>query len=172
MFDLVNPKLPERLSVPFALIENAYTRLTRLVHDMSQEEIDYLGPAGNVNSTATLIQHLAFTDLEYLHCIKGEAIPEALMAEYGPDRTEDERLPVVKGQQVDQLLASYRRVIDLIEDYLQTCTDEDATATVTVPWWPESASVRYVLWHMAGHSMFHQGQIRRLREWYAQEHRS
>lgn len=172
MFDLVSPKLPEGLSIPFGLIENAYTRLTRLVHDMSLEEADYVGPAGNGNSTATLIHHLAVTDLEYLHCIKGEAIPEEFMAAYGPDRTKDGRLSVVTGQSVDQLLTSYRHVIDMVHDYLQTRTEADATAPVTVPWWPEPASVRYVLWHMAGHSMFHQGQIQRLREWYKQECRS
>ncbi|MDR6226186.1 DinB family protein [Desmospora profundinema] len=168
MRDLTSPNLPEDLSVPFGLMEDAFHRLSRLVSDMSQDEVDYRGPTGEVNSTGTLIQHLAATDLGYLYCIKGEP-SEKLIDEFGPDRTEDGRLPTVNGQPVDSLLASYRSVLDRVHEYLMTRTETDATLSVTVPWWPEPASVRYVLWHMAGHSMYHQGQIRRLREWYKKE---
>lgn len=166
MLDVASPGLPPGLAVPFGLVEHAFRRLRNLVQDMDQDELEYSGPAGAPNSTASLLRHLAFVDLGYLHCIKGEPIPEDLEAEYGPYHDETGRIPAVRGRSVEDLLQPYQRVIDMVRDYLRTQTDADAERPVRVPWWPEPATVRYVLWHMAGHSMFHQGQIRRLREWY------
>lgn len=166
MFDLVSPNLPASLAVPFSLVEHAFRRLRRLVEDMDQDELEYSGPAGAPNSTASLLRHLAVVDLAYLHLIKGEPLPEDLQAEYGPYRDETGRIPVVRGLGAEELLRQYERVIEMAREYLQTLTDADAERPVHVPWWPQPATVRYVLWHMAGHSMFHQGQIQRLKEWY------
>lgn len=166
MFDIASPGLDPALAVPFGLMENAFRRLTHLVKGTSVDELEYTGPPGNHNSIATLIAHIARTDLEYLHCIMGVPVAPELEAEFGPDRTEDDHLPPVAGQTAAELLGRCRRVLEMTRAYLQTQTEADAIRPVTVPWWPEPATLRYVLWHMAGHSMFHQGQIRRLREWY------
>lgn len=168
MYDIAVPELPLALSVPYGLMEDAFRRLQNLVAGISPEELEFTGPAGNINSTATLIAHLARTDLDYLFCIKGAPVPPELELAYGPDRAEDETLPAVRGKTAAELLAGYRRVLDMVRDYLKSQPDEAAVRPVTVPWWPKPATVRFVLWHMAGHSMFHQGQIRRLREWYRQ----
>lgn len=72
------------------------------------------------------------------------------------------------GKTAAELLANYRRLLDRVRDYLRTQTEADALRPVQVPWWQERAALRYVLWHMAGHSLFHQGQIRRLQIWYGQ----
>lgn len=166
MLDIQDPQVPPALSYPFGLVENAYRRLTNLVQDMPQAELDDPGPAENVNSTATLIAHLAYVDLGYLHAIKGIPVPPELEVEYGPYQTADGTLPAVTGKPAAELLARYRRVIDMARDHLKTLTDADALRPVTIAWWPKPATVRYVLWHMAGHSMFHQGQIARLRAGY------
>lgn len=166
MRDLTTPDLSPALATPFSLIEHAFRRLTNLVKEMSHAELEYRGPDGTINSTATLLAHLAHTDLEYFHQIMGMPIPPELEAEYGPGRAPDDTLPVVTGQTATELLARYRDVLDLVRSYLMTQTDSDALRSVTIPWWPEPATVRYVLWHIAGHSMFHQGQITRLRLWY------
>jgi uncharacterized damage-inducible protein DinB len=115
---------------------------------------------------AMLLAHLALTDLYYLHCIMGVPVPPDLEAEYGPAEAETGTLPVVTGQTAVDLLMKYQRVIDMARNYLLTQTDADAVRAVTVSWWPEPATGRYVLWHMAGHSMFHQGCIARLRAWH------
>lgn len=166
MFDILSPGLPPALAVHYGLIENGFQRLTRLVANMTPAELEYLGPAGNRNSTATLLAHLALTDLDYLHCLKGEPVPADLAARFGPYHTEEGLLPPVTGRTVDDLLAQYAEVIDLGRDYLRGLADSDAGRTVTVEWWSQPATLRYVLWHMAGHSMFHQGQIQRLRLGY------
>ncbi|MGE5673582.1 MAG: DinB family protein [Mycobacterium leprae] len=161
MWDIASPDLPAALAVPFGLVENAFRRLSRHVQGMSQSELEFTGEG--VNSTAMLLAHLAFVDMEYLHCIKGVSVPADLEAEYGPVETESGTLPVVTGLSAAQLLERYRRVIDMIRAYLQSQTDADAVRPVQIPWWPEPATVRYVLWHMAAHSMHHQGQIVRLK---------
>lgn len=163
MLDISSPGLPPALAIPFGLIENAYRRLTTQTQSMTQEELEFAGPPGNVNTTATLIGHLAQVDLEYLHAIKGEPVPPDLAAQYGPYQDEQGRLPKVTGKSAADLLAHYGQVIELIHTYLTTQTDADAARPVTIPWWPQPATVRYVLWHMASHSIFHQGQISRLR---------
>lgn len=168
VFDIYSPNLPPSLAVPFGLMENAYRRLTRLVEGMSQAELEYTGPAGNRNSTAMLLQHMALVDLEYLHRVMGQELPPALAAEFGPYETEEGYLPVVTGKAAVELLAQYQRVLELVRTHLSTLAEADAERPVTIPWWPQPATIRYILWHMASHSMFHQGQITRLRAHYAQ----
>lgn len=167
MRDSFSPGLPPSLAVPFGLVEDGFRRLTNLVKEMSLEALEYQGPQGEVNSTATLLAHLAAVDLDYLHVIMGVPVPEELNAEYGPYETEDGRLPVVTGQKVSDLLARYERVLELGRGYFRSRPESEAERPVSIPWWPQPATVRYVLWHMAGHSMFHQGQIRRLQLYHA-----
>jgi uncharacterized damage-inducible protein DinB len=93
------------------------------------------------------------------------AEPDPIFGAYEDDHGN---LPTVTGVSVADLLARQKLVIDMTREYLQTCTEADAERPVTVPWWPEQATLRYVLWHMAGHSMFHQGQIARLKIHYKQ----
>jgi uncharacterized damage-inducible protein DinB len=169
MLDLGSPGLPPALSVPFSLVAHAAQRLVRQVADMSQAELEYRGPSGDLNSTATLIAHIAYIDLVYLHIIMGRPIDPALEEEYGPYQQADGALPVVTGRSVDELLGRHHRVIEMARAYLKGLTDADAARQVQVPWWSQPATVQYVLWHMAGHSMFHQGQISRLRAWYKGE---
>lgn len=166
MLDIVSAGVPAAFAVPLGLIENAQRRLGNLVREMTPEELEYPGPAGNINSTAMLIAHVTRTDLEYLYQIKGVPLPPDLEAEFGPARAPDETLPSVMGRTVSELLQSQQRVVEMVRDYLGTQIDADALRPVSIPWWPEPAAARYVLCHMANHSIFHQGQIRRLREWY------
>jgi uncharacterized damage-inducible protein DinB len=168
MRDLQSPGLPPILGQAFSQLEDAFSKLSRRVQDMSQEELEYVGPAGSIsiNSTAMLLGHLAAVDLGYLYCIKGEAVPADLNADYGLDETEDGKLLPVTGKSVRELLDRYQQVLGMVRECLHTLSDEDATRQVSIEWWPEPATVRYVLWHMANHAMFHQGHIERLRAWY------
>lgn len=166
MFDILSPGLSPALAVPFGLLENSYGRLTHLVQRMGQQALEFRGPDGQLNSTATLLAHIARADLEYLHAIMGQRLSPELKAEYGPYQTSKNRLPDVTGKTAAELLERCRRVIEMGREYLATKGEEEAERPVQIPWWPQPATVRYVLWHMAGHSMFHQGQIRRLQEWY------
>lgn len=166
MLDIVSPDLAPALAPPMAQIENAFLRLSNLVKESPQAVLDYRGPAGSVNSIAMLITHLAVVDNDYLHEIMGVPCTEEEDAFYGPYHDENGRIPLVTGRSAEELLAHYRGVIDNLRNYLLTKSDEEATRPVKVAWWPEQATVRYILWHLAAHSMLHQGQISRLKEAY------
>lgn len=168
MFDVASQGVASALAVPMGLMENAFRRLTVLVQAMDQAALDYRGPGGDVNSAAMLIAHLAVTDLEYLYRIIGTEAPRELQELVGPFEDEHGRLPVVAGRSAAEMLAHYSRVLDLVREHVKTLADQDAERPVVVPWWPQPATVRYVLWHMASHSMLHQGQIARLKAMYAE----
>ncbi|HLO01618.1 MAG TPA: DinB family protein [Symbiobacteriaceae bacterium] len=168
MFDIAAAGLPLALAIPLGQIENAHLRLARRVQEMSQAEVDFTGPAGNVNSTGMLLAHIALTDWVYLQCIKGETVSEEPHPVLGPHEDAQGNLPAVSGVPVADLLARLAGVREEIRAYLQTCTEAEAQRAVKVPWWPEEATVRYVLWHMAGHCMNHIGQIDRLKGFYKQ----
>ncbi len=164
MRDVFDPSMPPALAVPFAQLENAFSRLRELVQDMGAEELRYTGSDGGANSTATLLAHLAHADLGYLHLVKGEPVPPDLGARFAEGANTDTVLVPSSGRSVGQLLAAHAEVIGMCRDYLRTCDDAAAVREVAVPWWPEPGTVRWVLWVMTYHSARHQGQIARLRE--------
>lgn len=172
MLDIQSSAVPLAFAETFAQLENAFRRVSHQVSGMTDHELHYRGPDGRINSTAALVAHMAYTDLEYLHRIKDEPISPHLESQFGPPPAEHGPLPTMTGYTAAQVLERYQRVLGMVRDYLQTQTDGDARRPVSVPWWPEPATVRYVLWHMAGHSMFHLGQIARLRAWYREQDHS
>lgn len=167
MLDVASQGVAPAFAAPMGQIENAFLRLTNQVKVMDQAAMDYRGPVGDLNSAAMLIAHLAVVDLAYLHCIIGTPAPRELEEMVGPFQDEQGRIPVTAGRSAAEMLAHYGRVIDLVREYVATQSDEDAARPVQVPWWSGPATVRYVLWHMASHSMLHLGQISRLKAAYA-----
>lgn len=168
MFDIAASGVPSSLAVPFGLVENAHRRLARRIGEMSQAELEYLGTGGNRNSTATLAAHIALTDFCYLLCIKGEEVVDEPHPILGAYEDEQGNLPAVTGVSAADLIARHAMVIGQIREYLQSCNEAEAERAVKVAWWPEEATVRYVLWHMASHTVHHIGQIVRLQEQYKQ----
>jgi len=149
-------------------VGGAYRRVTGVVQGREQGAFDYLGPGGDVNSAAMLIAHLAVTDLEYLYRIIGTQAPGELQELVGPYQDAQGRLPVVSGRSPAEMLARYGKIIDLIRDYVKTLADEVAPRTRGGPRGPQPGTLRYGSWHMAPHSLFHQGQIARLKAAYAE----
>lgn len=168
MLDVKAAGLPPALAVPFGQIENAHLRLTKRIESVSQEELEFKGADGNKNSTAMLVAHIALVDWVYLQCIKGETVSDDPHPFLGAHEDEHGNLAPASGISVADLLARLQWVRAEIQAYLETCTEAEAERAVKVPWWPDEATVRYVLWHMAGHTMHHIGQIARLKELYKQ----
>jgi uncharacterized damage-inducible protein DinB len=75
LFDLrPNNKMDHIIGLLHATVSDTYLRLKELVRDMTQEEIDYKGPNGDLNSTAQLLRHLAVVDLHWVYRLKGEPV--------------------------------------------------------------------------------------------------
>ena len=60
-----------------AQVADAFGRLQRLVGDMTQAELEYAGPMGDRNSTASVLARLAHVDLTWLCHLQGREAPAA-----------------------------------------------------------------------------------------------
>ncbi|MDQ0229134.1 putative damage-inducible protein DinB [Metabacillus malikii] len=76
-----------------AVKENA-ERLQSITVGVSQEEIDYKGPGHDFNSTAQLVRHIMYVDLNWVYRIKGQHLPASLIEQYGPMIDANNKLPM------------------------------------------------------------------------------
>ncbi|UPK46399.1 DinB family protein [Paenibacillus pabuli] len=149
-----------------AVTENSQ-RLQRITDGMSLEEIDYKGPNHNFNSTAQLIKHITYVDLNWVYRINGLPLPQTLKEQHGPMIDEHGRLPMVQGVSLSILMSTYEGVITMLKDACAQLTDDDLARIVTFGHENEKqATIRWGIWHIADHSRYHQAHINQLRRWY------
>ncbi|MDQ6420786.1 DinB family protein [Paenibacillus sp. LHD-117] len=154
-----------------AVVENSQ-RLKLITEGMSQEEIDYKGPTNNFNSTAQLLKHILYVDLNWVYRMKGQPLPLSLKELYGPMIDANNRLPMVKGKSLNTLMSEYDGVIKILKETCTQLTDADLDIVVTFGHENEKqATIRWGLWHMADHSRYHQAHINQLRKWYNEHNR-
>jgi len=157
--------MPPIVGMLFSTVKENSERLKAITAGMSQEEVDYRGPDNDSNSTAQLIQHILYVDLNWAYRIKGEPLPSSLRERHGPMIDENNKLPMVKGESVEALLSDYESVIDLLRDICSRLTDADLDRVVTFGHENEKqATIRWGIWHMADHSRYHQAHINLLRK--------
>lgn len=151
----------------FSAVKENNQRLKLITEGMSQEEVDYKGPNSNYNSTAQLIKHLLYVDLNWVYRIKREPLSHTLKEQYGPMIDENNRIPMIKGESLNALMSNYEDVIKMLEDTCTQLTDADLDKVVTFGHENEKqATIRWGLWHIADHSRYHQAHINQLRKWY------
>ncbi|TVX92643.1 DinB family protein [Paenibacillus agilis] len=151
----------------YSAVKENYQRLQLITDGMSQEEVDYKGATNHFNSTAQLIRHLMYVDLNWVYRIKGEPLPESLIEQYGPMIDENNRIPMVNGVSWNTLISQYEGVIEMLKDTCAQLTDADLAKVVAFGHENEKqATIRWGLWHMADHSRYHHAQINQLRRWF------
>lgn len=151
----------------FSAVKENNQRLKFITKGMSQEEVDYRGLNGNYNSTAQLIRHLLYVDLNWIFRLKREPLPDSLKDQFGPMIDENNKLPMIKGMSLNTLLSNYQDVIRMLEDACKQLTDSDLNQVVNFGHQNEKqATIRWGLWHIADHSRYHQAHINLLRRWY------
>lgn len=99
----------------FSAVRENSERLKSITEGMSQEEVDYKGEQNQFNSTAQLIRHITFVDMNWVYRIKGVALPQPLIEEYGPMIDENNRLPLVQGVSRDILISQYEGILTLLK---------------------------------------------------------
>ncbi|MCR2802796.1 DinB family protein [Paenibacillus soyae] len=152
-----------------AVRENSM-RLQTITSGMSQEELDYKGSLNQYNSTAQLIKHIMYVDLNWVFRISGAPLPQSLKDEYGPVIDGNQKLPMIEGVSLGTLLAKYEGVIERLKNVCSQIKDSDLDRVVTFGHENEKqATIRWGLWHMADHSRYHQAHINQLRRWFKQE---
>lgn len=158
------------VGILYSAVKENNERLQFITNGMSQEEVDYKGPTDNLNSTAQLLRHLLFVDLNWVYRIKGQPLPQSLKDQYGPMIDENNKLPMIKGMPLNAHLANYVGVIQMLRDACTQLTDADLDLVVTFGHNNEKqATIRWGLWHIADHSRYHQAQINQLRRWYSEK---
>lgn len=154
----------------YSAVKENYERLKTITTDMSQEELDYHGPNGELNSIGQLIKHLAYIDINWVYRIKDEPLPNAFEDKYGPVLDKNNRLPNVKGVSLQELLSNYEQVFEMFKSECVGLTDTDLDKVVTFGHKNEKqATIRWGVWHIADHSRYHQAHINQLRKWYSGE---
>jgi uncharacterized damage-inducible protein DinB len=155
----------------YSTVKENFERLKFITKGMSQKELDYHGPNGELNSTGQLIKHLAYVDLNWVYRIKDEPVPDAFEDKYGPILDKNNRLPNVKGVSLQELLSNYEKVFEMFKSECTRLTDTGLDKVVTFGHENEKqATIRWGIWHMADHNRYHQAHINQLRKWYKGEH--
>ncbi|KQO13786.1 DinB family protein [Paenibacillus sp. Leaf72] len=153
----------------YSAVKENSERLKFITSGMSQEEVDSKGPSHHSNSTAQLIKHILYVDLNWVYRIKGQPLPQLLKEQYGPMIDENNRLPMVQGMPLNTLISSYEDVLNMLKDICAQLIDADLDKVVTFGHENEKqATIRWGLWHMADHSRYHQAQINQLRKWFSE----
>lgn len=86
------------VGILYSAVKENSQRLQLITAGMLQEEVDYKGPNNNFNSTAQLIKHIMYVDLNWVYRMKGQPLPHSLKEQYGPMIDASNRLPMVKGE--------------------------------------------------------------------------
>ncbi|MFC4403768.1 DinB family protein [Gracilibacillus xinjiangensis] len=151
----------------YAAVKENSERLRLITNGMSQEEVDFRGQNNNFNSTAQLITHITYVDLNWIFRIRDQSLPLSLIEDYGPMLGEDNRLPMVEGVSLNTLLTKREKVLGMLRDACIQLKDEELDRVVAFGHENEKlATIRWGLWHMADHNRYHQAHINQLRKWY------
>jgi uncharacterized damage-inducible protein DinB len=168
IFDLKgDSEMDSAVGTLYSMVEGNYKRLKAIVHGMSQEELDYKGPEKNYNSTAQLLKHLAYVDLNWVFRIKDEILPSVLEEQFGPMLDEKNKLPIINGISLNELLKNYDDVVNMLKAFCLELTDKQLNHIVDYEN-GNKATIRWGIWHIADHSRYHQAHINQLRYWFSQ----
>lgn len=160
-------KMAPMVGILYSAVKVNIQRLQSITNGMLQEEVDYKGPDNNFNSTAQLIRHLMYVDLNWVYRIKGLPLPQSLQKQHGPMLDEHGRLPMVQGVSLNTLMTQYDGVLGMLKEVCTQLTDADLEKTVTFGHENEKqATIRWGIWHMTDHNRYHQAHINQLRKWY------
>ncbi|CAM4481030.1 putative damage-inducible protein DinB [Paenibacillus endophyticus] len=67
------------VGILYSAVKENSQRLHLITEGMSQKEVDYKGPNHNFNSTAQLIKHIMYVDLNWAYRMKGQPLSHSLI---------------------------------------------------------------------------------------------
>jgi hypothetical protein len=76
---------------------------------------------GQRDSTAQLIKHIMYVDLNWVYRMKGQPLPHSLKEQYGPMIDANNRLPMVKGKSLNTLMSKYEGVSEIEQTAAAVC---------------------------------------------------
>jgi len=134
--------------------------LLRQIQELTPDQLA-AKPEGFKNSIATLLVHIAATEVNFCHRIIGKPVPEELKVEFLLDQPHSP-LPAPVGATVENLTARLEKSLNFLRETLQGLTEIDLTRVI--PFGPDrGGTVQWMLALLAGHQAQHVGHIQLLR---------
>jgi hypothetical protein len=131
IYDLhADPSMSPNIGLLHAMVVYNFQRLKRLVEGMTQDEIDYKGPHGELNSIAQLLRHLAVVDLHWVYRLQSASVPSELLEAFGPMNDEDGKIPLIKNVSLQTLLDEYMQIQEMFRGVCLKKTDDDLDEVV------------------------------------------
>lgn len=133
-----------------------HERLTAYMNGLTPEQL-LAKPQGFNNSIATLVVHIAGTEVGFAHMLQGQPFSEELKAEFLRDKPQNP-LPEPEGETVESLTAKLEKSFGLAKACLQELTPD--VLTREFPLGPErTATGAWLLSLLPFHLATHLGQI-------------
>lgn len=114
------------------VLEHGKLGITNIIKDLTEAQL-FEVPAGFRNSIATLLIHVAATEIGLATSLAGETLSPEAKAEYYIGRTDDGLLIEPKGETKESLLAKFDKARASLKEQLLKLTDADLERTITRP---------------------------------------
>lgn len=109
----------------YAALEFGAQRMRSLVQELTPEQLSAAPRVeGFQNSIATLVMHVAATEMSMAHRLTGREIPADVRAEYRMDQPQSP-LPKVEGETAETLLAKFDRARQALREAFEGLSDAD-----------------------------------------------
>jgi uncharacterized damage-inducible protein DinB len=162
VFDVPQDSGLDPVIAPYwSLAEFAKERMLKLIEGMTPEQLAQR-PAGFNNSIATLVNHVAATEVNFSHLLLGRKVPDELAAEYLLDRPQSP-LPQPEGETVESLTAKVEKARAILREALGTLRAGDLERLIDRPN-GNQVSVRWLLTLMGYHISLHNGQMQMIKQ--------
>lgn len=133
--------------------------LNRLLGKLNDDQL-LVKPENFNNDIATLVTHIAATEVSISHLLQGKPVPEEIAVDFLLDQPPSP-LPQPQEATVAQLQHKLETSLQQVETAFQGLTEEDMGRII--PFGPElQASVRWLVALLPTHQFLHLGQIQML----------
>lgn len=154
-YDLTpDAELTPGIGMLFSMVTYNFNRLKRHLNGLTQNEIDFKGPANDMNSIAQLLRHLTVTDLHWVFRLQSMEMPRHWIDKYGPMYDDDGKIPFIRNVPLETLFSEYDEVQEMLRTVLLQKNDGDLDRPVPFEN-GNYATIRWSIWHMADHSRHH-----------------
>lgn len=134
-------------------------RLKEAIRGLTPEQLAAV-PAGESfkNSIATLVVHLAGTEISFAYLFRGEPVPQALQEAFLLDKPHKPTLPAPQGETAESLVAKLEQARSILTQAVEQLTDEDLDRDLPGPG-GRKMSIRALLSILPQHQGQHFGHI-------------
>ena len=143
-------------------------RCVQLTAGMLLEDVAW-SPSPGANSIGALLLHMGAVPVWYLYeVLLGEVVPPDLCSRYHLDPTDPNASLTAPRKSAGRLIAEVELSHARLLEWLRPRTDADLNRTFTSRDGAMTATLRWVLWHLAEDALHHRGQIAYIRRLLAE----